>query len=148
MISSILYDLAAVLILALFSWFGHKRGFIKTLTNTLSLVLSFFITSFFVDLIGSVAPKDTTFIIALIISYVLISLLLSILMKAINLVAKLPIISSLNKLLGFVCGLLFGLLIIMAVGYYLVVSGTIPAQDVADTFVFNFIWENSKIFLG
>ena len=69
-------------------------------------------------------------------------------MKAINLVAKLPIISSLNKLLGFVCGLLFGLLIIMAVGYYLVVSGTIPAQDVADTFVFNFIWENSKIFLG
>ncbi len=144
---SILIDLVAILIVVLCAWIGAKRGFIKTITGTIALILSIAASNLISRFLPDI-PKDTTFLIILIVAFILLNMILSLIFKIINLAAKLPVISTINKLLGLICGIVFGVLVITAVGLYLVSSKTISLQVLNDTFVMKYVIDTATIFFG
>lgn len=136
-------DVTTILILVIFAWIGSKRGFIKTLTGILSIVLAVFVSNFIARSLP-IVPKDTTFLILLAVTFVILSLLLSLVLKLVNLAAKLPVINTINSFLGLLCGIVFGLFAIVIASYYLLSSSTITQHQINSTYVLNFILENTS----
>ena len=74
-----------------------------------------------------VQPMCTKFIlvISFIILFILLMVIISLIAKALNIVAKLPVLNSLNRLLGGIVGALRGAVIIVAVCYILYILASI-----------------------
>lgn len=143
-------DLFLIVVLILFSLWGYKRGFIRTIVGFMSTLISLIVTTFLYSPIASfiynigigdliktalidamengAEPTSTSMIIVNIISFLLIiiviKILLSVLVNSLNLIAKLPIIKQANALLGLCTGFLSGLLIsYIAIGIIGALSG-------------------------
>jgi len=141
-------DLFLIVVLILFSLWGYKRGFIRTIVGFMSTLISLIVTTFLYSPIASFiynigigdliktalidamenGAEPTSMIIVNIISFLLIiiviKILLSVLVNSLNLIAKLPIIKQANALLGLCTGFLSGLLIsYIAIGIIGALSG-------------------------
>lgn len=144
---SILFDIITILIFVLFAWIGYKRGFIKTLTLTVSTVLSILVSNFIITLLH-ISQNGNTPLIILIVTFVVIYAVLSLLMKIVNLAAKLPIISTINKILGLACGLIFGFLAVAILSFYLVSSNIISISQIEATYILKYVIDSATVFFS
>ncbi len=144
---SILFDIITILIFVLFAWIGYKRGFIKTLTLTVSTVLSILVSNFIITLLR-ISQSGNTPLIILIVTFVVIYAVLSLLMKIVNLAAKLPIISTINKILGLACGLIFGFLAVAILSFYLVSSNIISISQIEATYILKYVTDSATVFFS
>lgn len=144
---SILFDIITILIFVIFAWIGYKRGFIKTLTLTVSTVLSILVSNFIITLLH-ISQSGNTPLIILIVTFVVIYAVLSLLMKIVNLAAKLPIISTINKILGLACGLIFGFLAVAILSFYLVSSNIISISQIEATYILKYVTDSATVFFS
>lgn len=78
--------------------------------------------------------------------FLLVLILWNILAHALDLVAKLPVLNSLNGTLGGALGLVRGLLIVYTAAWVLCsVTATIPGETVAETYLLKFLIEHSPL---
>lgn len=135
-----MFDVIIILILALFFFAGLKKGFVKTAYSMLSLILSAVIVYFLKDSFVSViaaspigesigsffasgyggefslhCSEAVISVVSVIILYFLVKLALRMLINVADLIARLPLISSLNKLLGGVVGIAVGALWVVVI---------------------------------
>ena len=121
-----MFDVIIILILALFFFAGLKKGFVKTAYSMLSLILSavivYFLKDSFVSVIaaspigeaiGSFFASGYGGELSLHCSEAVISVVSVIILYF--LIARLPLISSLNKLLGGVVGIAVGALWVVVI---------------------------------
>ena len=144
---SILFDIATILIFILFAWIGYKRGFIKTLTLTVSTILSILVSNFIVTFLH-LSQSGNTPLIILIAAFVVIYAVLSLLMKIVDLAAKLPIISTINKILGLACGVIFGYLAVAVLSFYLLSTNAISPAQIEATYILKYVADSATVFFS
>lgn len=89
-------------------WRGMKRGFAGEVHRLLTLLISLFVLSLGILLYTSIKEKNTGNIVLSVIFLLvtgLIARLVSLIMKSIDALAKLPVISFFNALLGLLIGI-------------------------------------------
>lgn len=142
-----MYDIIIILLIALFAILGFKKGFVKSIYSIVSLAISYVIINLIKDtFIQKLAASDfgkyiadlvannydgllkeqisyaCVYIISLIVLYIAVSFVVKIAFKVIDSLSKLPFINSANKVLGFITGLIIGIIwviIITNVCYYI-----------------------------
>lgn len=136
--------IADILILIMFSLFvynGYKKGFIKSVYSILSLVVTIILVTIFKDtfvkaisespigiaigefIVGNtgdsaLAPmysQGIVYLVSVIIFYLIIRLVLRFTLTIINSIASLPIINSLNKILGLILGVVIAVVWIVVI---------------------------------
>ena len=88
-------------------WRGYKSGFAKEIHGVVSLFMALVVLSIVFLLIASIFEKNTKTTVVAVVLLVTVSFfyrLLSMLMKSVEILAKLPVISLVNKFLGAVAG--------------------------------------------
>ena len=130
-----MYDAFIILIIAVFLILGLKRGFVRSVSSVLSLALSIFTIFHFHDefsvaiasspvgekvselvfsnydgLFAKEAVSVLVSIVGIIIMYLVVKIVIKVFVNILDLVAKLPLISLVNKLLGAVMGAFSGTL--------------------------------------
>lgn len=103
---------------------GFKNGFAKEVNGLLSLFMALIVILFALLLLGGIIQKNTRIIVVSAIILVIISVLyrfIGMLMKSIETVAKLPLISLVNRLVGAAAGAL-EILVIFWIMYVIVDS--------------------------
>ena len=148
-----LADICIVAAFALFVYRGHKNGFIKSVYSILSLIATVVLVSLFKDTfvkaiadsavgvaIGelfagsagdpqlvSLCSEGVVYVASLIIFYAIIRLVLRFTLTIINSIASLPMIDSLNKMLGLVLGGVIGAVwLVVIVGALVNIPKTAP----------------------
>ena len=84
-------------------WRGYKSGFAKEIHGVVSLFMALVVLSIVFLLIASIFEKNTKTTVVAVVLLVVVSFfyrLLSMLMKSVEILAKLPVISLVNKFLG------------------------------------------------
>lgn len=118
------FDLILLLILFGFIWFGFWNGLIRTLGGIIGVILSVFIASRWYE---SLALKLLSFlggnlslarILAFIIVFAVAQFIIISLLKVVNKIFNLPILKTLNCLVGAVFGFIEGVLFIGLVLYF------------------------------
>lgn len=148
-----LADICLVAVFALFVYRGHKNGFIKSVYSILSLIATVVLVSLFKDtfvkeianspvgvaigemFVGSSAdPKlvslcseGAVYVASLVIFYALIRLVLRFTLTIVNSIASLPVIDSLNKILGLILGGIIGIIwLVVIIGVLINIPKTAP----------------------
>lgn len=112
--------ISVIAILVIFSLGGMKAGFVKTVfrlvMNLLAWVIGVMITphisSFLFKDILSGSGQLVNHIIVFIVIFVLLNIVFLVISKSLDIIAKLPILKTMNRLLGFATGFLEGILIL------------------------------------
>ncbi len=119
-----LFDLALLLILFGFIWFGLWNGLIRTLGGIIGLVLAVFIASRWYE---DLALKLLSFlgdnlslarILAFVIIFIAAQFIIISLLKVVNKIFSFPILKTLNGLAGAVFGLIEGALLLGLILYF------------------------------
>jgi len=135
-----MYDAIIIIILLLSFILGMKRGFVRTAFSMLSLVVSSLLVYFLYDgflsyfssseggrIISEYVMKNydglfaeqisavAVSAVALFVLYFVVKILLKFLIGILDLLAKLPIIKTLNKFLGGLSGLVFGVILVIII---------------------------------
>ena len=135
-----MFDVIIILVVALFFLSGLKKGFIKTAYSMLSLIISgaavYLLFDSFVPIVAKSPIGQTIgsffasgyggelslrcseaviWLVSVIILYFLVKIALRLLVNVADLIARLPLISSLNKLLGGVAGVAIGALWVVVI---------------------------------
>lgn len=141
-----IFDAIILALLILFFYNGLKRGFIRSAYSMLSLVISVvlvhvlhdsFVTAvaaspigetignFFAGSYGGFLAEECSraaiSVVSIVLLYFIVKIALRMLINVIDLLAKLPLIKSVNKLLGGIFGVLSGavwVILITNIGYY------------------------------
>ena len=148
-----LADICLVAVFALFVYRGYKNGFIKSVYSILSLIATVVLVSLFKDtfvkeianspvgvaigemFVGSSAdPKlvslcseGAVYVASLVIFYALIRLVLRFTLTIVNSIASLPVIDSLNKILGLILGGIIGIIwLVVIIGVLINIPKTAP----------------------
>jgi|GEM_PF-4962617 len=120
---------------------GWKRGFITTVLELVSFIVAFIVA--FVGTFLAVSVVDANPIVIFIVLFIAAYVALIIIKNALNLVAKLPVLKTMNNLLGLIIGLVQG------VFFFLLAVAIFPhifSGNYADTFVLN--WATGVDFLA
>lgn len=112
-----------LIIVAMCAFRGMTEGFIKTtfrfVLNVVVFVLSMFITPIFLKIVFANFLRNgmeaVSQLVILIIIFALLRFGARLIVASLNVIAKLPVIKSLNRLLGFLAGLLQGAVIVYAI---------------------------------
>ena len=106
------------------------RGFKKGLVNTVGSILASLLSIIFVYLLNTWALESVLLVLLTdrmllivrvllcIVLYVVLFFVLKAIVLSLRVLTKLPVIRGLNKLLGFVCGIAHGL-VLVGIGYWL-----------------------------
>lgn len=144
-------DIIILVVLLFFALRGYHSGLVKQLINLLGFVIAIFAAYLFYDKLAPVLSQWIPFpefnngtlelfsqtfdieimfynALAFVIIFIAVKLILWVLGITLNMFAKLPIISTLNKLSGLVIGLAQGLLIILLLVNFATV---LPSESVA-----------------
>ena len=98
-----------ILLVACGTWKGFKNGLANEINGLLSLFMALIVISTALLLLGGILQKNTKVIVISAVILVIVSFiyrLLGMLMKSIETVAKLPLISLVNRLAGAIAGAL------------------------------------------
>lgn len=98
-----------ILLVACGIWKGFKNGLANEINGLLSLFMALIVISTALLLLGGILQKNTKVIVISAVILVIVSFiyrLLGMLMKSIETVAKLPLISLVNRLAGAIAGVL------------------------------------------
>ena len=144
-------DICIVMALVFFALRGYKKGFVKSVYSIVSLIASFAIMAIFGGrLIGIIASSPVgmaigeflsenisdsviieqcssaiVYFVSSIVMYIAVKFLMKFVLGILNKIAYLPLIRSVNKLLGFAIGFVFGIVwIVIAVNVLNVVPKT------------------------
>ena len=153
-----IFDLILVLFLGGFIFYGFYIGFLRMLLNLFSSILSIIISVHIYLKVYTLIPfigfgseglgKTLAFILILAILNYLLSFVFKILAKLLKIISSLPIISSLNRILGGILGLLQGLfllgMIIFVMSRYAITNDflntVVSSSDVAPVFMKSIAW--------
>lgn len=153
-ITAWMLDLAVIAVIALFTFVGVKRGFVRELANTagwvLSLIIAYVVSPAVASVMGASVEADSEFtllilrVAAFVLLYIVCKIVIKLIGKAINaLVEKIPLVSTLNTILGGVLGAIEGGVLLVVVSMVLCL-GAIAADislPVGDTFLYRYFWE-------
>lgn len=124
---------------------GIYRWAAEALESTLTEGLSETVSQLAATAASVVASQLARGLIFLV-GFVLVLLAWTLLSHALNLVAKLPVLNTVNNSLGGVIGLVKGLVIVyIAVWALYTLSGTVTAETVEQTYLFRFFAEHSPM---
>ena len=122
-----IFNAALVLLFALFVWRGFQRGAVATLAQVLSVIAGFlaarawsvWLTKYLLLLMPGQLAWATLISYALVFIVVsgIVATILDLLAKVLRIVTSLPLISTINKLLGLIFGLLDGVIVLGAAIY-------------------------------
>ena len=118
---SVLLDLLLVVLLGLSIMSGWRRGFVKMFGGLLALVAATSISAWLSDPIASLfVPKSTkdpavVQLICVVVLFAITYALVAFLVRSLDLIAKLPLIKQLNKVLGLAVGVVSGVLWVLFV---------------------------------
>ena len=156
-LSAWVLDLLTIVILAVFTYVGCKRGFVKELANTagwaVSLLIAYLVSSPVAAIIGNETSTDSEFVrlVIRVIVFVVVFLAAKLIIRAVGtalnaLVNKVPLVSAVNKLLGGVFGVCEGALHVLVLTmvlrlYAISTDNVVPADD---TFLYHFFWNLHK----
>jgi len=146
-------DLLTVIILVVFTIVGVKRGFVKALANTagwvVSLLVAYLVSEPVAAVISAENGADSEFVrliirvIVFFVVFIAAKILIKVIGAALNaLVNKIPLVSTLNKILGGVFGLCEGalLLLVLTMILRLYALATDTGIPVDDTFLYHIFW--------
>ena len=155
----IVLDLILLLIVGLTIFSAAKRGLVKTVINAFSLILtailSLFVSPIFKNTFdfahehGEVA----TYFVVFIISWIIVKIATSLLDKIIS---ALPVIRTINKLGGFLIGVLLGVFRVsiycIAVGGILALASKFDVEflkgvSIGDTYILKYFYEYNPLYL-
>ncbi len=134
-------DICLVIIFALFVYNGYSKGFVKSVYSVLSLVVTVILVSVlkdnFLKLISqspialkigeffagsgasaelaAVCAENVTYLLSTIMLYLLVRIVLKFSLNIVNSIASLPVINSLNKLLGLLIGAVIGIIWLLVI---------------------------------
>jgi len=136
----VIYDITVVIALLIFIKIGSSRGFIRSVYSMLSIAISalgiYYTNDLFVDyvakstigeaigtffagagneMIAEACSPAVVSIVSILILYFLVKYLLRLLITALDFIAKLPLLSTFNKLAGALFGALSGALWIIII---------------------------------
>jgi len=124
-----LFDLVLILIIAGFGLFGFWVGFVHALGSLVGTILGVYLASHYYTPVadwliqttgwGGNFPKVLVFILAFVIINRLVGLAFYFIDKVLSIVTRLPFISSINRLLGLLFGILEGALVLGIVFYFI-----------------------------
>lgn len=112
--------IAGILIIVISAIRGFKKGFINTLGNILASILSagfvyclntWALESFLITILTEHMIIIVRILLC-IVFYIALFLLLKAVIISLRLLARIPVVRGLNKLLGFVCGGAYGVLLV------------------------------------
>ena len=133
---SILLDLLMVLLFGVSLVSGWKRGFVKMFGGLLALAAATVVSAWLCEPLASlIIPKSsanptTVQLICMVALFVVTYALVAFIIRSLDLMAKLPLIKQLNKVMGLVLGAVCGALWVLMTAYalqMLVRVGWIPA---------------------
>lgn len=142
--ASLLLDLVLLGLLVVFFLVGYQRGLILTLCSLLAVVLSFaggwylatHAAEGFQARLGPEVPGFVVSSLLFLAGFLVVQIVLVTLCHALNLVAKLPGLHLLNKILGGLLGLLKGIAILMVARWALCdLLQWVPADVAAESYV-------------
>ena len=118
--------IVGLIVIAVCAIRGLKKGFVNTvgsiLASLLSIVFVYLLNTWALESVLLVLLTDRMLLIVrvllCIVLYVVLFFVLKAIVLSLRLLTKLPVIRGLNKLLGFVCGIVHGLLLV-GIGYWL-----------------------------
>ena len=118
--------IVGLIVIAICAIRGLKKGFVNTvgsiLASLLSIVFVYLLNTWALESVLLVLLTDRMLLIVrvllCIVLYVVLFFALKAIVLSLRLLTKLPVIRGLNKLLGFVCGIVHGLLLV-GIGYWL-----------------------------
>ncbi|MBQ8199916.1 MAG: CvpA family protein [Lachnospiraceae bacterium] len=118
--------IVGLIVIAICAIRGLKKGFVNTvgsiLASLLSIVFVYLLNTWALESVLLVLLTDRMLLIVrvllCIVLYVVLFFVLKAIVLSLRLLTKLPVIRGLNKLLGFVCGIVHGLLLV-GIGYWL-----------------------------
>jgi len=118
--------IVGLIVIAICAIRGLKKGFVNTvgsiLASMLSIVFVYLLNTWALESVLLVLLTDRMLLIVrvllCIVLYVVLFFVLKAIVLSLRLLTKLPVIRGLNKLLGFVCGIVHGLLLV-GIGYWL-----------------------------
>lgn len=118
---AILLDVLVVLLFGASIVSGWRRGFVKVFGGLLALVAATLVSAWLSEPIAALfipkSAKDPVVVqlICVVVLFAITYALVAFLLRSLNLIAKLPLIKQLNKVLGLVVGVLSGLLWVLFV---------------------------------
>ena len=118
---AILLDLLVVLLLGASIVSGWRRGFIKVFGGLLALVAATLVSAWLSEPVAALfTPKSSADpamvqLLCVVVLFAVTYALVAFLLRSLNLIAKLPLIKQVNKVLGLAVGVLSGLLWMMFV---------------------------------
>lgn len=157
-------DICIVAIIVLFIYNGYSKGFIKSVYSILSLVVTLVLVSVFKDSflkvisespiatsiaeffsgssageeLNKICSEGITYLISIVVLYFIVRVVLRFALTIINSIASLPLINSLNKILGLAIGAVIGVLwVVVIVNVFSVIPQTadyINSSNIADFF--------------
>jgi len=137
----ILIDVLLVALFAVPVISGWKRGFITTVLELVSFIIAFIVA--FVGTMLGVAIVDASPIVVFVILFIVAYIALIIIKNILNVVAKLPVLKTMNNLLGLIVGLVQGMF------FFLLAVAIFPhlfSSYYGDTYVLN--WATGVDFLA
>lgn len=135
---SVVLDIIAVLIVALYTFLGYKKGLIATAISFASSFLCIPLAAF---ISRKIANGFVYLLISFVVLLVVFKLLFSILGYSLKFIKKIPIIKSVNAVGGSVFGLLNGVIIALILSY--VVLGV--SQFASSSSAANSLFDNSYV---
>lgn len=118
----------SILLPIAFAFNGHKKGFVKLAVTLVFMVanvaFSIFINPFVSTFIVEYTNLPNSKLVAFVISYIIVMLILKMTVLSMEMIAKIPVLNSINKFLGFVAGLAEGFFILWFA--YLILMVAIP----------------------
>ena len=108
-------DFLIIIVLAILTFIGYKKGFFKTVVGLLSLAISLILSMFLSVPISKIfvnAPGYSAQIISGIIIFIALRVAISVLIKVFGFIKKLPLIGTFDGALGAALGFAKGVLII------------------------------------
>ncbi len=118
---------------------GIPEDFVTDALDDFSDSLSRDVKAMTTKLSQSIAYK-ITYAVSFVVYFIILLLLLSLIFKLVNVIARIPGINFVNKTLGFLFGLIFGYLLIIALSYIMLKLKIFITDDIiAKTYVLSFI---------
>ncbi|MBQ7065205.1 MAG: CvpA family protein [Lachnospiraceae bacterium] len=146
------------IILLGFAVHGWCKGFVKTaftfllkiVTLVVGIILGPYITSFLFKDVVTGNGKLVNHVLVFIVLYVVIMIGIRILINSLNILAKLPVLKSMNRICGFAIGLVEGVFVLWIIfAIAVVISETTPGQWIVGKAMENelltFLYENNLV---
>ena len=131
----------AILIIALLALGGWNKGAVLMIWSVVSIFVAFIGTKFVMDMVPSDVVEGVTFPVA----FIAVTAAMMAIGRALKLVDRIPLVGTVDKVLGFLAGVVTGYAIVMVVVYCLENLSVIPqigefySKNIAGDQILNYI---------